>query len=292
MTIGRGIIDIVVNLKTARIFAEGRLPTDAAFQAKTNQSEAARQGVELEQYVATMDAAGIERSLLIAARCGDMRMRGSIEIPYDYVHEACQAFPHRFSGVAGIDPTRGMKGLSELEYAVRELGFVAAHWYPHWFGMAPDRPQIYPYYAKCCELGIPMMLQVGHNLVYQTDRRLPSVGRPITLDQVAIDFPELKIIGIHLGVPWTDEMISMAYKHENIYIGGDAYAPRYWPPQMVHFANTYGRRKFIFGTDWPVVDPVKAVQQVDDLGFRPESWRRIMRENALEVFRLPGHDAG
>lgn len=285
-----GAIDIVVNLSTARVVQEGRKATDEHFSKKTNQDPGIMRGVEVDEYVGIMDQAGIERSLLVAARCGDMRYRGSIEIPYEYVHAACQQFPDRFSGLAGIDPTKGMQGLRELEAAVRDYGFVGAHWYPHWFDIAPDAPEIYPYYAKCCELNIPIMLQVGHNLVYQRDRRLPSVARPITLDRVAMHFPELTIVGIHLGVPWMDEMISMAYKHDNVYIGGDAYSPRYWPASVVHYANTYGREKFLFGTDWPVVDPIKAVAQVEELNFRPASKKLIMRDNALRIFRLPGHE--
>ena len=284
-----GHIDIVVNVLTPREIAENRNPTDDRFNDQVRMPEALRRGVTIEDYLAKMDRAGIERSLLIAVRCGDLRVRGSMEIPYERIHEICSEHPDRFSGLAGIDPTRGVAGLRELDVAVKEYGFVGAHLYPHWFGLAPDAAQYYPYYARCVELDIPIMMQVGHNLVYQRDRRLPSVGRPICLDQVAIDFPELKLIGIHLGVPWTDEMISMAWKHETIFIGGDAYAPRYWPPQMVHYANSYGSHKFMFGTDWPVIDPEVAVKQVAELGFRPESHRRIMRENALRVFRLPGH---
>ncbi len=285
---GYGAIDIVVNLTTPEVYGEGRTATDDTFRSQVRQAPQTRRGTSIPDYMAKMDRAGIERSLLIAVRCGDMRVRGSIEIPYEYVANVCQAYPDRFSGLAGIDPSKGMQGLRELEVAVKEHGFVGAHWYPHWFAMAPDAAQIYPYYAKCCELDIPIMMQVGQNLIYSRDRRLPSVGRPICLDQVAIDFPELKLIGIHLGVPWADEMIAMAWKHENIYIGGDAYAPRYWPKEMVHYANSYGRHKFLFGTDWPVIDPEVAMQQVDDLSFREESKRMILRDNALKLFRLPG----
>jgi uncharacterized protein len=282
-----GAIDIVVNIMTPRIIEEKRSPSDDTFRDNVNQPKEIRRGVALEDYIKKMDLAGIERSLLVAARCGDLRVRGSTEVPYEYVAEACGAHPKRFSGLAGIDPTKGMQGLRELERAVKELGFVGAHWYPHWFAMPPDAPQIYPYYAKCCELGVPIMMQVGHNLIYQRDRRLPSVGRPICLDQVAIDFPELILIGIHLGVPWVDEMISMAYKHDNIYIGGDAYAPKYWPKQAVHYANTYGQDKFLFGTDWPVIDPEKAMQQIDELGFRDQPKRKVLRDNAIRLFKLP-----
>jgi predicted TIM-barrel fold metal-dependent hydrolase len=154
--------------------------------------------------------------------------------------------------------------------------------------MPPDAAQIYPYYAKCCELDIPIMMQVGQNLVYSRERRLPSVGRPILLDQVAIDFPELKLIGIHVGTPWVDEMIAMCWKHENIFTAGDAYAPRYWPAQYVHYLNSYGSDKVLWGTDWPVVDPERSVAEVEALNLKPASKQKLMRDNALNVFRLPG----
>ena len=180
-----------------------------------------------------------------------------------------------------------MQGIRELERAAVSLGFVGAHLYPHWFALAPDAAQYYPYYAKCCELDIPIMMQVGQNLVYSRERRLPSVGRPVTLDQVAIDFPELKLIGIHIGVPWTAEMIAMAWKHENVFIGVDAYAPKHWPKELVHYLDSYGREKVLFGTDWPVIDPERAVREIDTLELRPESLAALMQGNARRVFRLP-----
>jgi predicted TIM-barrel fold metal-dependent hydrolase len=112
------------------------------------------------------------------------------------------------------------------------------------------------------------------------------VGRPICLDQVAIDFPELTLIGIHIGVPWTDEMISMCWKHENVHVAGDAYAPKHWPRQFVHYANSYGRHKVLFGTDWPVIDPERAVREIDALGLRPDAKRMLMRDNAVRIFGL------
>lgn len=278
-------IDIVCNLFTPRTVKEERTGLDEEFKAQVRMPASLRGGVEIADYLKMMDRAGVERSLLIAVRAGDMRVRGSFEVPYEYVHEICQQYPDRFSGLAGVDPSRGMQGLYDLERAVAELGFVGAHWYPHWSEMRPDAPQIYPYYAKCCELDVPIMMQVGHNLVYSRERRLPSVGRPICLDQVAIDFPELVLIGIHIGVPWTDEMISMCWKHENVYMAGDAYAPKHWPKQFVHYANSYGSHKVLFGTDWPVIDPERAVREVEELEFKDESERMLMRENALRIFK-------
>jgi hypothetical protein len=282
-----GAIDIVCNLFTPQEVRNGQTGLDEHFKAQVRMPEEIRGGVSIEAYLGKMDRAGIERSLLIAVRAGDINVRGSFEIPYERVHEICQRYPDRFSGLAGIDPFRGMQGLRDLEFAVKELGFVGAHLYPHWCELAPDHAKYYPYYAKCCELDVPIMMQVGHNLVYSRERRLPSVGRPITLDRVAIDFPELRLIGIHIGIPWTDEMISMCWKHENVYTAGDAYAPKHWPAQFVHYANTYGREKVMFGTDWPVIDPERAVAEIAALGLRADSHRMLMRENALRVFRLP-----
>lgn len=282
----KGAIDIVVNVTTPDLIKKGNSPSDDVFGDQIRKPKKIRKGVSIPDYLKKMDKAGIERSLLIAVRAGDMRIKGSKEISYEYVYRICKKYPDRFSGLAGINPMLGMQQLYDLEEAVKKYKFVGAHFYPHWFNMAPDDPYVFPIYSKCIELDIPIMMQVGHNLIYQRDRRLPSMAKPITLDRISILYPELKLLGIHLGVPWTDEMISMAWKHENIYIGGDAYAPKHWPKQMIHYANTYGSHKFLFGTDWNVIDPERAVKEIEEIGFRPESKIKIMRENALKVFKI------
>lgn len=280
-----GYIDIVCNLYDRESVRKGQTGIDNHFKKQVRMDRRLWGGVPVSDYLRKMDRAGIERSLLIAVRAGDLNVAGSFELPYARVHKVCNKYPDRFSGLAGVDPFRGVAGLKELQFAVEQLGFVGAHLYPHWFGLAPDHAKYYPYYARCAELDVPIMMQIGHNLVYSQQRRLPSVGRPITLDQVAIDFPELTLIGIHIGVPWTDEAISMAWKHANVYLAGDAYAPKHWPKQFVHYANSYGSHKVLFGTDWPVIDPERAVREVAELGMRDDSHRRLMRDNALAIFR-------
>ena len=281
-----GIIDIVVNMFTPQEVELGQTGLDEDFKKQIRMPEEMRAGVSIPDYLKKMDQAGVERSLLIAVRGGDIRVPEGFEVPYESVHSVCQDYPNRFSGLAGVDPFRGMQGLKDLEVAVKEYSFVGAHLYPHWCELPPDHRKYYPYYAKCCELDIPIMMQVGHNLIYSRNRRLPSVGRPIYLDQVAIDFPDLKLIGIHIGIPWTEEMISMCWKHENVYTAGDAYAPKYWPEAFVHYANSYGKHKVMFGTDWPVIDPIRAVDEFNDLNFRDEAKDLILRENAIRVFKL------
>jgi uncharacterized protein len=276
-------IDIVVNLFGPEQIAAGQTGFDAAFMDQVRMPDAMRAGIDADAYVRIMDEAAIEHSLLIAVRAGDPNWKGSFEISYETVARWCDRHPSRFSGLAGADPTRGMAQLKDLERAA-ELGFVGVHAYPHWFRMAPDAARWYPIYAKCCELDFPFMLQVGQNLIYQKDVRLPSVAQPILLDQIAIDFPELTIIGIHVGTPWADEMIAMAWKHEKVFIGIDAYAPKHLPANLIHYMNSYGSHKVLFGTDWPVIDPRRGVAEMEAHKLRPESLEKVMRNNALTVF--------
>jgi predicted TIM-barrel fold metal-dependent hydrolase len=278
-----GAIDIVVNLFGPEEIANGQTGFDAAFMDQVRMPAAMRAGIGADDYVRIMDEAKVEHSLLIAVRAGDPQWRGSFEIPYEQVARWCDRHPTRFSGLAGVDPTRGMAQLRDLERAAA-LGFVGAHAYPHWFRLAPDAAQWYPIYAKCCELDLPYMLQVGQNLIYQQHVRLPSVARPILLDQVAIDFPDLTLIGIHVGTPWADEMIAMAWKHERVFIGIDAYAPKHLPASLVRYMNSYGSHKVLFGTDWPVIDPRRAVAEITEHRLRPSAYEQVMRANALRVF--------
>ena len=281
-----GAIDIVCNAFTPEALEHGWMSTDRNFSDKVRVKPEYRDGVTAEDYIGMMDRAGIERSLLIAQRSGDLRIQGSAHMPTDYIAGLVHAWPDRFSGLIGVDPSRIMESLAEIDHAVRDLGFVGAHLYPHWFDEAPDAAKYYPFYAKCCELNVPIMLQVGHCLVYNPHRRLPSVGRPICLDRIAIDFPDLKLIGMHVGYPWYEEMISVAWKHPNVYIGLDAYAPKHWPEATRHYMNTFGQDKVMFGTDWPVVDPERAMSDVADMDWRPNAKRKVLRDTAAGLFSI------
>lgn len=278
-------IDTVVNIWTEEVKAI-RPPRDAFYGGKMKVSEDTLRGLSHEDMLRRMDAAGIERSFLIAAKNGPHQHRASYHIPYELVAEAVNQYPERFSGLAGLDPTEGMAGVRLLEKGVKEYGFIGAHFYPHWFELAPDHARWYPFYAKCVELDVPVQLQVGQSMLYDPNHRLRSVGRPISLDAVACDFPELKLIGIHVGIPWTEEMIAMAWKHPNVYIGTDAHSPKYWPETFVHYINTFGQDKVIFGTDFPVLDFERTRAEVEALDLRPIPKRKMLRDNALRLYGL------
>ena len=278
-------IDIIANIWTREALA-GRPDRTAFFRGKIGVDQTTFEGISLEEMIRRMDAAGIERAFLAAAKVGETWHPAGYHVPYELVAEAVRRYPARFSALAGLDPTEGMDGVRALERAVKEHGFIGAHFYPHWFELPPDHARWYPFYAKCVELDIPVQLQVGQSLVY--DRRAPkrSVGRPITLDAVACDFPELKIVGIHVGIPWTDEMVAMAWKHPNVYIGSDAHSPKYWPESFVRYIDSYGQDKVMFGTDFPVLQFERTREEVEGLGFRPGPKRKFLRDNALRLYKL------
>jgi hypothetical protein len=279
-------IDCVVNPITPEIMRLRPAWSKGFLHGKIGREASIIEGVTYAQMLELMDRAGIERAFLIATKTGQLGIPGSWHLPYEIVADAVQSHPDRFSGLAGLDPTEGMKGVRALERAVRELGFIGAHFYPHWFELAPDHARWYPFYAKCVELDVPVQLQVGQSLVYDPERPLPSVGRPITLDAVACDFPELKLIGIHVGIPWADEMIAMAWKHKNVYIGCDAHSPKYWPESFVRYVNSYGQEKVIFGTDYPVLDFERTRREVEALGLKEETKCKLLRDNAKRIYKL------
>jgi predicted TIM-barrel fold metal-dependent hydrolase len=279
-------IDCVVNPVTPEIMKLGPEWTNETWRKQIQPRGKFGVGIGYEELLRNMDAAGIERAFLIACKTGRLGLPGSYHIPYEMIVEATRRFPERFCGLAGLDPTQGMAGVRALEHAVKELGFIGAHFYPHWFELAPDHAKWYPFYAKCVELDVPVQLQVGQSLIYHPQQRVRSVARPITLDAVACDFPELKLIGIHVGIPWADEMIAMAWKHPNVYIGSDAHSPKYWPESFVKYVNTYGQDKVIFGTDYPVLDFGRTRDEIEALGLRAEAKRKLLRDNALLLYKL------
>ena len=279
-------IDAVVNIWTEEAVACRPASFRDFFVDKMNVKQSTYTGISLDEMLRRMDASRTERSFLIASKSGRKGLPGSARIPYKLVADAVNKHPDRFSGLAGIDPTEGMAGVRELERAVRDYGFIGAHFYPHWYEMAPDHARVYPFYAKCVELDIPIQMQVGQSMIYAPEQPLRSVGRPITLDAVACDFPELKLIGIHVGIPWTEEMIAMAWKHANVYIGCDAHRPKYWPAAFTHYINTFGRNKVIFGTDFPILDFEQTRRDIEELKLRPEVLPLLLRDNCARIYKL------
>ncbi|MBC2656093.1 amidohydrolase [Pseudomonas sp. MSSRFD41] len=276
MTVKLGAIDAWAQPANGR--ARALLPEVARLFEKSGSAHLLDQPVSIEQTVALMDQAGVEK-LMLSAWC---RPEGWV-FSNDEVAAYTRAFPERFVGVATVDLSRPMAALAELDRAVGELGCKALRIVPWLWKLPPNHRLYYPLYAKCIELGIPFCTQVGH-----TGPLMPSeTGRPVPyLDEVALDFPELVIVGGHIGHPWTDEMIGLAWKHDNIHIDTSAYLPAYYPPQLLHFIRTYGQDKVLFGSNFPQLSLKKCLEQVQALELPPSIADKFLQGNARRVFAL------
>ncbi len=186
-----------------------------------------------------------------------------------------------FRPVAGADLSNPLEAVRELRRAVKDLGCVALRIVPWLWNLPPDDRRYYPLYAECCELDIPFCTQAGH-----TGPLCPSEpGRPIPyLDNVALDFPELKIIAGHVGFPWTNEMISLATKYENVYIDTSAYTAKRLPAELVAYMRAHGRNKVMFGTNYPMITPERCLADLNQLELSDEGREAYLGGTAARVF--------
>jgi len=169
-----------------------------------------------------MDEGGVQQICLSAW----YRPSGPIVSNAD-VAEFTRAYPDRIIGIAGVDLNDPVGYVKEVEHYVRQENFKGVRVVPWLWNLPPTSREYWPLFVKCCELDIPFLTQVGH-----TGPLCPSeVGRPVPyIDEIALKFPNLKIICGHIGFPWTQEMIGVAWKHENVFIDTSAYLPKYYPP--------------------------------------------------------------
>ena len=150
-------------------------------------------------------------------------------------------------------------------------------------GWPPNDRRYYPLFAECVELGVPFCTQVGHT----GPLRSSETGRPIPyLDDVALDFPDLTIVGGHIGYPWTEEMVALARKYPNVYIDTSAYTARRYPPELVRYLRADGSGKVLFGTNWPMIAPQRALEHLGDLELEPAAADAFLGANARAVFGL------
>ncbi len=223
--------------------------------------------------VAAMDQAKVDFGLLSAWHSPQ-----GFLISNDEVADWVEAHPDRFAGLAAVDLNRPMEAVRELRHCVTERGFKGLRVVPWLWEAPPTDRRYYPLFAACVELGVPFFTQVGH-----TGPMRPSqTGRPIPyIDQIALDFPELTIVCGHIGYPWTEEMIAVARKHANVYIDTSAYTVKRYPAELVtYMQGKSGRRKVMFGTNYPMLFPEQALEGLDGLGLDPEVRQLFLGGNA------------
>lgn len=210
----------------------------------------------------------------------------------DRVAAAVRRHPDVFVGFASVDPWKGEAALRELDRSVRELGLRGVKFHPGLQAFTPNERRFGPLYRKCAELGIPAVFHTGHTGV---GAGLPGGGgvrlghcRPIYLDDVAAEFPDLTIVLAHPAWPWHEEQLSVLLHKPNVYMDLSGWSPKYFPPAVVQYANTLLQDKVLFGSDYPVISPERWLRDFEQAPFRDEVRPKILLENARRALSLTG----
>lgn len=267
------IVDVWMQHPTLGILAHDMFASLRRWTGAEVPKEAPDIGVTVE----AMDAAGVDFGLLSAWSAPHQEAL----ISNDDVAEWVSAHPDRFAGLAAVNLDRPMDAVRELRRRVTDHGFKGLRIVPWLWEAPPTDRRYYPLFAACVDLGVPFFTQVGH-----TGPLRPSeTGRPIPyIDQVALDFPELTIVCGHIGYPWTEEMITVCRKHDNVYIDTSAYIPSRFPPELIKYMNSRGgRRKVLFGTNYPMIFHAQALDGLDRLGLDQETTDLYLGGNAQRL---------
>lgn len=234
--------------------------------------------IPLSLTIRSMDEAAVGVGLVAAWR----GPQGEL-ISNDEVASFVREYPDRLIGVASVNLAKPMEGVRELRRCVRELGFRALRIVPWLWGLPPDDRRYYPLYAECVELDVPFCLQVGHTGPLLTS----ETGRPIPyLENVALEFPELRIIAGHIGAPWTQEIISLATKFPNLFVDTSAYKASRFPADFVEFMRGRGASKVLFGTNYPMLTASACLEDISSLGLSADAQKLFLSGNASRVFKL------
>lgn len=209
----------------------------------------------------------------------------SASVNTEVVERATREHPGRFVTSWTVDPNGGVEAVRELERAVTERGVRAASFYPH--GLVPqiaiDAPLAYVLYAKCVELGIPVFVTAG-----VAGPRVPSMSQHVELiDRVMYDFPQLVFVMRHGAEPWVELAVKLMVKWPNLHYSTSAFAPRYYPPEIVDYANTRGSDRIIYGGYFPMgLSLDRIVSELPEVGFDDDVWPKFLRHNAARVLGL------
>jgi hypothetical protein len=235
-----------------------------------------------EALIAAMDAAGVQTVLATDLLAWSYRRQERFALDMtEKISELTQRYPGRIYGLADYDPRNIQASLDKLQedVTVRQYKGVYIHIYGYDIGL--DDRKMYPLYALCEQLKVPVSMQVGHVL-----EAMPSEhGRPMQLDRIACDFPNLVLIGTHTGYPWVDEMLAVANKWPNVYVNIAAWLPKYFGPNLVQFLR--GRsthKKVIMGTNG--LDWSRYLLEFDRLEIPEERARAILWDTPRKVHGL------
>jgi predicted TIM-barrel fold metal-dependent hydrolase len=191
---------------------------------------------------------------------------------------------------ASIDPARGKAGVEQAERLINEFGVRGFKFHPSAQGFYPNDRSAFPLYEVIAAHGLVALFHTGQTGVGAGQPGGGGVrlkyANPMLIDDVAADFPNMDIILAHPSFPWQDEALAVATHKPRVYIDLSGWSPKYFPPQLVQYANTLLRHKMLFGSDFPVITPDRWLSDFNKLPIKPEVVPLILKDNAARLFGL------
>jgi predicted TIM-barrel fold metal-dependent hydrolase len=212
-------------------------------------------------------------------------------VPNEEIAAAAAANPDVLIPFASVHPARP-GAAEEARRLIDEHGVKGFKFHPNIQAFFPNDRAVYPLYEVIAEAGLPALFHTGHSGI---GSGLPGGGgirlkysNPLHVDDVAVDFPELKIVLAHPSFPWQDEALSMALHKPEIYIDLSGWSPKYFPPQLVQYAKTLLKQQVLFGSDFPMITPERWLRDFERLEIDPEVRQLILKDNAARLLGLDG----
>ncbi|MEU6185805.1 amidohydrolase family protein [Nocardia sp. NPDC047038] len=287
------VFDAWINLP----YAPGEVTPDPSVVARFKRGNSAYEGGQtMTDVVAEMDRLGISGGVLT-------KVPRDITPPYVHgtktgeavLRETCERlakfqaeYPGRFVTSVGIDPRLGYEAAKHVRIAVREYGIKCIRVVPMFTGIAIDDKLAFPMYTAACDEGAVVSINVG----VPGPMKPAKLQRTILIDEVALTFPELKIVMSHLGDPWISETVSMLVKHPNVFAMTAGWAPKYVPEDILAVARKRNKTKLMWASDYPILPFDRTITEGRALELPDDSRRNYLGANALAVFGEPPAGTG
>lgn len=215
---------------------------------------------------------------------------GRQRISNEEIAEAAMANGDIMIAFASIDPHKGKMGAREARRLIEEFGVKGFKFHPTVQGFEPQDRMAWPIYEVINEFQLPAIFHSGHSGIGSGMRcggglRLQN-SNPMLLEDVAITFPDIQIVIAYPSWPWQDEAISLAMHKPNIWIDLSGWSPKYFPSQLVQYANTLLKDLILFGSDYPLITPDRWMKDFAEAGFKPEVQPLILKNNAVRLLNL------
>jgi uncharacterized protein len=215
---------------------------------------------------------------------------GTAAVPNEEVAEAAREHPDVIIPFASIDPAKGRAGAAEAVRLVNEHGVKGFKFHPNIQEFYPNDRRVYVLYEAIEQLGVPAVFHTGQTGIGAGVRGGGGIrlkySNPLHVDDVAVDFPDLPIILAHPSFPWQDEALSIASHKPQVHIDLSGWSPKYFPPQLVQYANTLLQDKVLFGSDYPLLTPDRWLRDFERLPIKPEVRPKILKDNAARLLKL------